>query len=83
MPSAQGRTARREKFHLHTHHDRHPTPPHQTDQPDFTTHPLTGVDPRVTAMTTTDVVIRDHVDDSWDLYHRVDHLMYDRGDWDT
>ena len=42
-----------------------------------------GVDPRITAMVTMDVVTREHVDDGWGLQHRVNHLMYDRGDWDS
>jgi hypothetical protein len=42
-----------------------------------------GVDPRITAMVTMDVVTREHVDDGWGLQHRVNHLMYERGDWDS
>lgn len=41
-----------------------------------------GVDPRITAMVTIEVVTREHVDEGWGLCHRVNHLMYDRGDWD-
>ena len=41
-----------------------------------------GVDPRVTAMVTMDVVTSEHVDDGWALYRRVGNLMYERGDWD-
>jgi hypothetical protein len=42
-----------------------------------------GVDPRITAMVTMDVVTSEHVDGGWGLQRRVGHVMYDRGDWDS
>jgi hypothetical protein len=40
-----------------------------------------GVDPRIVTLATIDVVTRERVDDGWGLQHRVEHIMYDRGDW--
>lgn len=42
-----------------------------------------GVDPRITTLATMDVVTREGVDEGFRLQHRVGHIMYDRGDWDT
>jgi hypothetical protein len=42
-----------------------------------------GVDPRITAMVTLTVVTGDELRDEWDLRHRVDRIMHDRGDWDS
>jgi hypothetical protein len=42
-----------------------------------------GVDPRITTLATMDVVTRDGVDEGFPLRHRVGHIMYDRGDWDS
>lgn len=42
-----------------------------------------GVDPRITALVTMDVVTSEHVDEGWGLQHRVGRVMYDRGDWDV
>ncbi len=42
-----------------------------------------GVDPRITAMVTLDVLTSERVDDEWRLRHRVGHIMDDRGDWDS
>jgi hypothetical protein len=42
-----------------------------------------GVDPRIVAMVTIDVVTGEHVDDERRLQRRVGHIMYDRGDWDS
>lgn len=41
-----------------------------------------GVDPRITTLATIDVVTREHVE-GFRLQHRVGHIMYDRGDWDS
>ena len=42
-----------------------------------------GVDPRIIALATMDVVTREGVDEGFRLRHRVGHIMYDRGDWDV
>jgi hypothetical protein len=42
-----------------------------------------GVDPRIIALATMDVVTSEGVGEGFRLRHRVGHIMYDRGDWDS
>jgi Plasmid pRiA4b ORF-3-like protein len=41
-----------------------------------------GVDARIIAMVTLDVVTGEHPGEGWNLRRRVGDVMYDRGDWD-